>query len=97
MTEPSSTTSNQTSILTLQLEGPYGRSMSISDGNSREDTISPMMVSQKTGHNECRPATPSSQIQIEAGEDKVCLFSRKEGHSLGLMICFSIKTIKQRI
>ena len=48
MTEPSSTTSNQTSILTLQLEGPYGRAMSICDGNSREDTISPM-VSQKTG------------------------------------------------
>ena len=52
MTEPSSANTNQTSVLTLQLEGPYGCSMLLSEGNSREDTISPL-VSQKTGHNEC--------------------------------------------
>ena len=36
------------SILTLQLEGAFGCSMSVSETGSREDTISPM-VSQKTG------------------------------------------------
>lgn len=36
------------SILTLQLEGAFGCSMSVSQTGSREDTISPM-VSQKTG------------------------------------------------
>ena len=36
------------SVLTLQLEGAFGCSMSVSETGSREDTISPM-VSQKTG------------------------------------------------
>ena len=36
------------SVLTLQLEGAFGCSMSVSETGSREDTISPL-VSQKTG------------------------------------------------
>ena len=39
---------NQASVLTLQLEGAFGCSMSVSEAGSREDTISPM-TSQKTG------------------------------------------------
>ena len=78
--EPANTSTNQTSVLTLQLEGPYGRAMSISDGNSREDTISPM-VSQKTGRS----------------EDKVCLFSRKEGIHWNDDLFFNQNNIKQRL
>ena len=84
--EPSSP-SNQTSILTLQLEGPYGCAMSICEGNSREDTISPM-VSQKTGETEL--------TQIKS-EDKVCLFSRKEGIHWNDDLFFNQNNIKQRI
>ena len=39
---------SQPSVLSLQLEGAYGHAMSVSDSNSREDTLSPL-VSQKTG------------------------------------------------
>lgn len=46
--EAGTSSTGQVSILTLQLEGAFGCSMTVSETGSREDTISPM-VSQKTG------------------------------------------------
>ena len=39
------------SVLTLQLEGALGCSMSVSESGSREDTLSPL-ITQKTGNSE---------------------------------------------
>ena len=92
LAEPASTSSNQTSVLTLQLEGPYGCAMSICDGNSREDTISPM-VSQKTGDwtGPIRVALLGVLTQLNLKTKFVYSLERKA--FIGMMICFSIKII----
>ena len=48
--EVGSSAGGQASVLTLQLEGAFGCSMSVSETGSREDTLSPM-VSMKTGES----------------------------------------------
>ena len=91
LAEPASTTANQTSVLTLQLEGPYGCAMSICDGNSREDTISPM-VSQKTGQAHTQTET-DWDFSLKLNLKTKFVYSLERKAFIGMMICFSIKII----